>query len=861
MVLLGLVLIPRKWWGWLMIVGVYGWFVWWVNRFEPIPRYDISHYIIIRVLVFGTLALMVGAILWQLYRTLRWRTLRSRLLVTFMAVVIVPILLVNGVSGTRGFRMGQQRLFENLNALSVLKKEALDTWLARLRLSFNVERRRTNALSLALLEADSGSAEFQAAHEALLRRFQQTIKLRHDFETFFLMDLKGHVILSTDRAQEGNIYDQAPYFQNALEDLYVYSSLASPPLNEMVIILSRPVVGSQGQSIGVLAARADVSKLGEILGFQSEMAAEPALAVDFHLVAPIALDSVSGVEQETSYLVIASSRSGQGEEYRLSSEIDVAMRDYEGGSEGRWSGISENYRGVSVIGVYRWLPGLNMALLTERETALAFRESRVSLWINLSLAVGTLLIAGVVALITTQNITRPLTTLAADATRIASGDLQHTTSVEREDEIGILARAFNTMTAQLRGLISDLEQRVTERTRDLEHRSRYLAAAAEVGMVVGTSLDPQQLMREIVGSMRKAFGFQYVGLFTLDEALKGEEQRVVLQAGAGEIPEYQGMDEPAIIEEAVLDQEAQVLQNDAMEGGASQIALPLRARNEVLGVLSIYTLDKELHPFDKDMINVLQMMADEIAVALENARLFEQNQKALDTARRAYGEFVGDAWAERFRERREWGYRYVTSFEKGEQPLRWGLDDDVESVVPVEGQEDAAASQVPVTSPMPGSVVPVEGDWRPEMLQAARQGEPVKRETDSKDPTELALPIKSHGQVIGVLHLHAEDAPISPDQVSILEEVTNRLGLALENARLLDDSRQRAAREQLTASLAARMREPLDVDSVLRTAARELYEGLGLSKVRVRLTSSRSDFRESVHDVSLVDTRGNKEEI
>jgi len=799
----------------------------------------------------------------------------------FMAVVILPILLVNGISGTRGFRIGKQRLFENLNALSVLKEEELNTWLARLRLNLNVERERTNALALALLEAEPGSAEFQAAHEALSRRFQQTIMLRHDFKTFFLMDLKGHVVLSTDRAQEGNIYDEAPYFQNGLEDLYVYSSLVSPPLNEMAIILSRPVLDSRGQSIGVLAARADMSKLSEILIFQSEMAGEPALAFDFHLVAPIALDNANAIGQETSYLLVASSGLSQEGEYRFNSEIAGAMRDDEEAPGGSWSGIYENYRGVSVMGIYRWLPSLDLALLTEQEAGLAFREFRVSILINLGLAVGTLLIAGVISLITTKNITQPLTTLAADATRIASGDLQHTTSVEREDEIGILARAFNKMTAQLRDLISDLEQRVAERTQDLERHSRYLAAAAEVGRVVGTSLEPQQLMQEVVASMHKAFGFQYVGLLTRDEALKREDQRVVLRASAGEIVEYQGddgyvmqgfalpVDETSIIGEAVLDQEARALQTDAPGEGASQVALPLRARNEVLGVLSIHTLEEGPQPFDTDKINILQMMADEVAVALENARLFEQNRRALDTARRAYGEFVGDAWAERFRKRGEWGYRYITNLEKGEQPLPWRFEADAENAVPIAGaggsEEDAAALRIPATSSTSGSVVPVEGDWRPEMVQAARQGEPVKRETDSEDPSELALPIKSHGQVIGVLHLHAEDAPISPDHVAILEEVTHRLGLALENARLLHDSRQRAAREQLTANLAARMREPLDVDSVLRTAVRELYEGLGLSKVRVHLATLRSDSQstegEAVHDVSLADTGGNKEEI
>ncbi len=856
MVLLGLVLIPRQWWRWLIMVGAYSGFIWWINRFEPLPRYDISQYFIIRVLVFGTLALATGTVLWQLYRTVRLRTLRSQLLVAFMLVVLLPVLLVDSLSAARGIQVGRQRLLDSLDALSMLKETELNQWVARLKLNLNVEADRTKALARALLQAEPGTAEFQAAHEALLRRFQQTIVLRDDFEEFFLMDRDGQVILSTDESQEGKIYDQEAYFQNGIEGLQLevrqVHSLYSSSLGKMTVILSRPMLNDQGQPIGVLAVYVNMSQLNKMMQLSSEEVADPAFAVEFHLVAPAAWVDAKVVDQERPYVLVASSVLGQEGKYVYSQGIEMAVRD-RGASDSRGGGIYENHRGISVMGTYRWLPELALVLLAEQEESLALRESRVTVFINIGVTVGALLLAAVISLIITRNIVEPLTRLAEDATRIASGDLQHTTSVEREDEIGILAHAFNRMTARLGDLISNLEQRVAERTRDLERRSHYLAAASEVGGVVGAILDPQQLSQEVVTSMRKAFGFKYVGLFILDETTAEGGHFAILRASAGKASNERGkrqgemvvlpIVENSMIGEAVLNEEARVSRNaivtEAREADSIavedadelltnhgwHVVLPLQARNEVLGVLSIETQNGDKQPFDKDMINVLQMVADEIAIALENARLFEQSEEALETVQQAYGELVGNAWAERFRKRKGWGYRYIASSDSSSGSYQSELVSDLDHPALLATQ-----------------VVPAEGDWRPEMVRAAHEGEPV---ADSETPTSLALPIKSHGQVIGVLNLRSDDNPILSNQIPLLEDITNRLGLALENARLLDDSRQRAAREQLTANLAARMREPLDVDSVLRTAARELYEGLGLSRVRVRLTTPQLDPKQS----------------
>ena len=97
------------------------------------------------------------------------------------------------------------------------------------------------------------------------------------------------------------------------------------------------------------------------------------------------------------------------------------------------------------------------------------------------------------------------------------------------------------------------------------------------------------------------------------------------------------------------------------------------------------------------------------------------------------------------------------------------------------------------------------------------------------------MPITLRDQVIGVLDLRSEGETFSSETVSLVKEVAGRLALAMENARLLEDTRRRAAREQLVGEVTARMRETLDVETVLKTAAREIGEALELAALDVQL--------------------------
>jgi GAF domain-containing protein len=119
----------------------------------------------------------------------------------------------------------------------------------------------------------------------------------------------------------------------------------------------------------------------------------------------------------------------------------------------------------------------------------------------------------------------------------------------------------------------------------------------------------------------------------------------------------------------------------------------------------------------------------------------------------------------------------------------------------------------------------------------------VVDDDDSEEQTELAVPIVLRGQTIGVLGLEDPQGTrqwSAEDQV-LVEAVSRQLALALENSRLLEETQRRAARERLIGEITSRVRETMDVETVLKTAADEMRQALGLQRVAVRLVAPEAD--------------------
>ena len=336
-----------------------------------------------------------------------------------------------------------------------------------------------------------------------------------------------------------------------------------------------------------------------------------------------------------------------------------------------------------------------------------------------------------------------------------------------------------------------------------------MQATIEVSRAAASILDTEQLIQQTVDLIQEQFQLYYTGLFLVDaegewaihKAGTGQAGRALLRRGH-RIRIGTGMVGWSIANAAP--RIAQIAADDAQRLATTELPdtrqrLPfLCVRGKVLGAITVQS-DKP-DAFGEVEIISFQAMADQVAVAIENARLFEESQRAIEEVQRAYGVASRMAWKEMLQS----GQRSAYRFEKG--------------VV-------SAVEETPTT----------------------RQNQPEA----APPPAALRIPIKVREQVIGYLGLRrsatADGSATGADsergdsstlgaesftaeQVELLQGLSDQLGVALEGARLYQDSHAWRCVSSSPARSPAASRETLDMDTVLRTAVQEISTNSGCAR-------------------------------
>ncbi len=411
-----------------------------------------------------------------LMRLIRVSTIRTRLLVMFVLLVVLPALAISTTSALLGLQSGHQQVVNQLRSVATLKKEQIQTWMSNLQthLASVIYPHDVPRLVEPLLEESPDSLHYQVAYTELRAQFLAGIADRDPettplFEEIFLMDTQGRVILSTDKEREGENHSIQVYFVEGLRHAYLRPLSAFTTQGRNAIIASQPVVDQQGKVKGVLAGRASQSKLSEVMRQRAGLGKTG----ETYLVGSnfILLTESRFVNQDQKIVKVTSAGVQQA--------LDTRTYGH---------GIYNNYRNVKVIGFYHWLPQLDMVILAEQEQAEALQAIYTTLVVNIGVAIVAALIAVAVGLLISRDIAASLANLSRTATRIADGDLDLTTNIRRSDEIGALAQAFDSMTAQLRGLIGNLEHRVVELNQAREEASQAREEAEAANRAKSTFL-------------------------------------------------------------------------------------------------------------------------------------------------------------------------------------------------------------------------------------------------------------------------------------------------------------------------------------------------------------------------------------
>jgi GAF domain-containing protein/HAMP domain-containing protein len=411
----------------------------------------------------------------------------------------------------------------------------------------------------------------------------------------------------------------------------------------------------------------------------------------------------------------------------------------------------------------------------------------------------------------------PIARLTEAAKRFAEGDLNAETKVESQDEIGLLAKTFNTMAGRLREMISLLERRVAQRTAELEEtsrqserRARELQIISEASRAISSEQDLEKLLEMVVHTVNERFNFYHVGIFLLDSAAKFAVLRAsnspggqrMLERGhrlevgqVGIVGNVAATGAPRIALDVGAD--AVFFNNPDLPETRSEMALPLRVHGRIIGVLDVQSTQP--NAFTRSDASTLGILADQVAIAIENARLLKETQQALADVQALYHQYLVRSWT-----------------------------------------EGAPDGPIGYHQSLSGGAILTETVDRPEIRQAVQTGKPSVIQPNGRgrkkgQASALAVPIRLHGQVIGVLDVQAlePDRRWREDELNIVEAIAERLALALENARLLEDAQQRAERERLVSEITTRVRSTTDPQAMIQVAMDELQRALGGSRVHI----------------------------
>ncbi len=238
------------------------------------------------------------------------------------------------------------------------------------------------------------------------------------------------------------------------------------------------------------------------------------------------------------------------------------------------------------------------------------------------------IIALIVSIITTLSVTRPLANLINTAREIQTGDFSKRAEVAGKDELSDLAQSFNSMTEQLQKSITSLEERVQARTRDLE-------AVFAVNTQVGTILEVDRLLQDVTDMIKERFDLYHAHIFLYES----KDEALILTAGAGHVGRQMVREGRVIninnlrslVARAARTRDGVVVNNvteavdflphPLLPNTRSELAVPLVARGRLLGILDVQSA--EFDHFTNETLSLMEILATQVAIALNNATLYE----------------------------------------------------------------------------------------------------------------------------------------------------------------------------------------------------------------------------------------------
>lgn len=764
-------------------------------------------------------------------------TIRVKLISFSLAMVLIPFILISYLNiqtvQNTSLRQNQESIIINSQNQKQEIANFIDDNLKQISLdaSFPIF---ANYLTSSYQERQTGSLK-----EELASTINTLYKLRQEskISNFGLIDEFGTVLYDTNREKIYQTENNVDYFK-------IPSSTGEPYMSQILygkdgssfFVFSSPVKDESGQVVGIIRIQYDASILNQLLPSSQTLFGDKSYSVlidenyirvidtlhpelNHEPIIPLSPDKLEELKRDKK--IPATARGGS---YAWAPALEEIIQNRELGAyftkdidlqpdqiEEAGAIQTINYRKQTYYLIYFQRQNNLIAFIQQQANTLILNAILITTFVSFF------------AIFMSEVISRPIRKLSVTAEKITAGDLNAYASVNTRDEFSFLANSFNTMTERLRNLISNLEQRVADRTQELENqnqtlvfRSKQLRTISEVAQNIASVQNLDMLFSQITDLISERFGFYHIGIFLLDE--RGEyavlraansqggkkmlaRQHKLKVGQVGLVGYATGSGKPRIATD--VGEDSVYFNNPDLPETRSEMALPLSSGQKTIGALDVQS--KVSNAFSPEDIELFSILADQIAIAITNNNLLAETARALIEMQSLHQKYLKQEWAKETAKKEQKSFLYTSRGISAQEKLTL-----------------------------------------PEIEQVVETGEPyleVSTNNGSKNPVQtMAVPIRLRGETIGVIHLKEEnqnDISWGESEINTVQKVSEQIAVALENARLFEQTVRRAERERKVLEITSAIRATNDPDKMIEIAVNALQQHLGATKAQVILNKTR----------------------
>jgi GAF domain-containing protein len=367
---------------------------------------------------------------------------------------------------------------------------------------------------------------------------------------------------------------------------------------------------------------------------------------------------------------------------------------------------------------------------------------------------------------------------------------------------------------ELRSLSAGLEKTIKARTAELElanqhneRRAKQFEAISQVSRAINQTQGLQDLLPQITQVISQQFSFYHVGIFLLD---KNNEYAMLAAANSEGGQKMLARDHKLKVGQVgivgnvaktgipriALDTGADAIyfNNPDLPETHSEMALPLfMGERQLIGVMDVQSTEQ--NAFRQEDIQILATLADQVSVAIANARLYEDTQKSLLESEMFYRHDIQTGWTK------------FTHAQKIAGIHRQGMRSNLYTKsIKLDGEEEVIHS---------------------------------KTRYINKNNSQMTVPVKLRGQIVGMLNVKTDEKrEWTGDEMDIITAIVERAALSIENARLLAESRTAAEKERVIGEISAKISASTKIETILKTAVRELGNQINDAQISVEIESS-----------------------